>query len=491
MAIRPGYRDRQPTPSLYSTAYTQTRLFDFLRPSKGEPLPEPPLLKRTQDPSGFESWLTETSPNWNWDWKHLAYIRERLARVTAGSLKRLMLFLPPRSGKSEMTTIRYPVYRLETQADFRVGVGCYNQTFAERFGRKARRIARDRIELSEEKGAAKEWETRAGGVFRSCGVGSPPMGEGFDLLILDDPVKSREEADSAAYRERVWEWYRDDLFTRLEPGAAIVLIATRWHSDDLPGRLLEQMETGGDTWEVVSLPALAEEDDPLGRAPGEALCPDRFDVPAIEAIRAVQGYSFEALYQQRPHSREGDFFKVGMVQIVDVMPVRIVHRVRYWDLASAAPGKGDFSSGALLALDEDGFIYVEHVRRGQWVAQERDQVILQTAALDAAKGAVPIYIEQAPGLAKEPVENLVRKLLGYNARPDVVHRDKVSRAEPWAAQMGAGNVRFLQDEPGDRWNQVVLDTHRAFPNGKHDDDVDACSGACLKLSARLPAMEFY
>jgi hypothetical protein len=155
------------------------------------------------------------SPSWRWDWPHLAHVRRQLDRVTAGQSRRLMLFLPPRHGKSEMTTVRDPVWRLLRDPACRVVIGAYNQRFAEKLSRKARRAARGRVEISADRNTVAQWETDAGGGVRACGVGSPPTGEGADLLVIDDPVKKREEADSAAYRENVWEWYSEELYTRL------------------------------------------------------------------------------------------------------------------------------------------------------------------------------------------------------------------------------------------------------------------------------------
>jgi hypothetical protein len=134
--------------------------------------------------------------------------------------RRLMLFLPPRHGKTEMTTVRYAAYRLKRDPELRVIVGAYNQILANKFSRKSRRIAEGRIELSRDRTAVEDWETAVGGGLRAVGVGSGVTGMGGNLIIIDDPVKSREEAESEAYRERVWDWYRDDLYTRLEPDGA-------------------------------------------------------------------------------------------------------------------------------------------------------------------------------------------------------------------------------------------------------------------------------
>src|SRR6185369_2890471 len=204
----------------------------------------------------------------------------------------------------------YPVYRLRLDPALRVVVGAYNATLASKFSRKARRIALAAgVALSDERTAVEDLETTAGGGMRAVGVGGGITGQGGDLIVIDDPVKSREEAESEVYREKVWSWYTDDLYTRLEPGGAMILIMTRWHMDDLAGRILAS--EGAAKWTVVNLPALAVENDALGRAMGEALCPERYDEAALEAIKSEGGmsaYSFAALYQQDPRPRDGNMF---------------------------------------------------------------------------------------------------------------------------------------------------------------------------------------
>ena len=179
---------------------------------------------KSRERENFTLWLQGVNPYWHWDWAYLQYIQEKLKQVTSGECKRLMLTLPPRHGKSSLVTIRYPVWRLERDPSLRVIVGAYNQSLSESFSRKARRIALSRFDLSTERATAGEWETTAGGGMRAVGVGTGVTGHGADLIILDDPVKNREEASSEVYRKRVYEWYTDDLYTRLEPDGAIVLI---------------------------------------------------------------------------------------------------------------------------------------------------------------------------------------------------------------------------------------------------------------------------
>jgi predicted phage terminase large subunit-like protein len=420
------------------------------------------------------------SPALRWDWAHTAYIREQLDRVTSGEITRMMLFVPPRHGKSELATIHYPAYRLEQDPTKRIVIAAYNATLAEKFSRRVRSIARKRLlSLDPERQAVNDWMMSAGGGCRAVGVGGGITGQGGDLIIIDDPVKSREEADSATYRDRVWHWYTDDLYTRLEPGAAIVLIMTRWHEDDLAGRILASDQAS--QWTAVNLPALALDDDPLDRAVGAALCPERYDEAALLDIQKTLGpRGWQALYQQKPAPPEGAMFKRHWFEIVKSVPTK-GERVRYWDLAGAGEGNGDYTVGVLATKVEQHY-FIENVVRVQLTAHHRNALILQTAATDQATyGNVKVWIEQAPGLAKEATDTLVRNLAAYGARADRVSSDKVTRADPLAAQCEAGNVSLLAGA----WNTVFLDELTAFPYVDNDDQTDAASGAFNKLAGRI------
>jgi hypothetical protein len=360
------------------------------------------------DRPDFGAWLEAASPGWSRGWRHLDYVRQHLADVTAGRCPRLAIFLPPQHGKSEMVTVRYPVWRLEGDPALRVAVACYNQKHANRFSRKARRIAGRRgLTVEADRSAVDEWETAAGGGLRAVGVGSGVTGNPVDLLVIDDPIKNREEAESEAYRERVKEWYADDLYTRLQPGAPVILIQTRWHGDDLAGWILAGPDAP--SWRVVSLPAEAEEGDPLGRAPGEPLCPERFDAAELAARRRVLGPSYYALYQQRPVPRGGGMVKRAWFSEVVPAPLNNNVYVRYWDKAGTAGG-GAYTAGVLMAKDRNGAFYVVDVVRGQWAAAEREAVIRQTAVADRARfGHVRVYVEQEPGSGrKESAEATIR-----------------------------------------------------------------------------------
>ena len=433
-------------------------------------------IRREQARRRFPVWLREVTPTYTWDWAHLRVIQQNLDRVTRGEIDRLMLFLPPRHGKSEMTTIRYPMWRLERDQSMRVIIGSYGQELADTFNRKARRIGEERLELSHERQAANDWHTTAGGGMRAVGVGAGVTGQGGHLIVIDDPVKNREEANSETRRNAVWNWYTDDLYTRLEPGGAIILIMTRWHEDDLAGRILASEEA--DQWTVVSLPAFAEEHDPLGRTVGEALCPERYDVEALTRIRQTLGRSFYALYQQNPQPLEGSMFKRSWFPIVKVSAQPYGRVQRYWDKAGTADG-GTYTVGVALCLVQ-GVTYVLDVVRGQWSVGERERTIKQTAYLDRQQYGenVETWIEQEPGSGgKESARATIRNLAGFTIRADRPTGDKATRAEPYAAQAEAGNVKLVQGQ----WNGAYLNELASFPVGVFSDQVDASSGAFNKL----------
>jgi predicted phage terminase large subunit-like protein len=423
----------------------------------------------------FDQWLPQVTPSYSWEWDHLRYIRkEGLNKVTNGALKRLMIFVPPQHGKSQMTTIRYPVWRLEDNPQLRVIIGCYNQTLANRFSRQARRIAEGRMALDRERRAVEEWQTAAGGTFRAVGVGAGITGQGGDLILIDDPVKSREEAESQSYRDRVWDWYSQDLFTRQGPNAAMILIMTRWHEDDLAGRILASED--GPHWTVINLPALAEAGDPLGRELGAALCPARYDEAALYERRMVLGsYAFSALYQGRPSPPGGGMFKREWFEIVGAAPADAT-RVRAWDKAGTEGG-GDWSAGVKVVRDKAGVFYVEDVVRGQWSALAREQIMRQTAAMDGT--ATSIVLEQEPGSGGlESAQSSLRNLAGFRVSAEKVTGEKATRAMPFAAQCEARNVKLVSGA----FNAAYLDELCSFPFGAHDDMVDASAAAFNRLA---------
>ena len=323
--------------------------------------------KNKPRPLEYPEWLKTTTPNFTWDWHYQLLIQGAIRKVLAGAIDRLIITVPPRHGKSEMVTVRVPAYTIEKTPGFRWIIGAYSQNLANKFSRKTRRICQARgVNLSTERRAVEDWETNDDGGLRAAGVGGGVTGMGAHGIIIDDPVKSRKEANSAVYRENTHEWYKDDLYTRLEPGGFIILIITRWHEDDLAGRLIREegaAEEGGQ-WTRINLPAMAEENDILGREEGEALCPARYGEKALKRIKGVLGDSFDALYQGRPVAAEGNIVKKKwfLYYATPPSPNIILEKVQSWDTASKDTELAAYSVCTTWAITRLGVYLLEEYR---------------------------------------------------------------------------------------------------------------------------------
>jgi len=431
-----------------------------------------------------------------------ALIASTLDRVVAGDITRLMVFAPPQHGKSELVSVRLPAFWLAHHPHSPVILSSYAASLAH----SKSRHARDLVESSEytalfpeihtdpDKRAVNHWELAAphqGGLV-AAGVGGPITGHGAALGIIDDPFENWEQAQSQVIREKVWEWWRGTFRTRVWEDGAIILIMTRWHEDDLAGRLLAEQ---GDRWTVLRLPALAEtqadrdqrnkkmglaegESDPLGREPGEALCPSRFSVAALTGIRADVGSLVWACeYQGAPTQPEGNRFKRAWFPIVDAAPAR-AKRGRYWDLA-ATEGGGKRTAGVQMAVAGRD-IYIEDVVVGQWASGRRNETMRQTAELDAQRlgHKIPTWVEQEPGSSGvDAIKAIIAFMAGFPIHADRPTGNKDVRLEPFAAQAEAGNVRLVRG----KWNAAYIEEMCAVPNGKFRDQADATAGAYARL----------
>lgn len=438
-------------------------------------MPTAETVKRKREP--YLSFLRRTLPHgWTTDAQHIRLIAEHLDKVRRGEIDRLAIHMPPRHGKSETVTYRFPICWLQDNPTDNVLITGYNQRFANKFGRRTRNLAQELGMVGGDKAAMDEWATRDGGLLMTRGVGSPPTGTGFNLIVIDDPVRRRQDAESETVRESTEDWYSSDLYQRLEPGGAIVLIMTLWHPEDL-GHYAVASEP--DRWTILKLPALALEDDPLGRKPGEALWPERFDVEALERKRRVEGdYSFEATHQQNPTPREGSIFQVSKLEFVDAAPAGLP-TVRKWDVAATQDG-GDWSAGVKLAgPDADGLYYVMDCVRGQWESAGRNRQMRMTAELDG-RGVRIIVPEDGGSAGKDSARAFISLLAGYSTKAIKETGSKAFRADPFAAQVNAGNVRLVRGE----WNRAFIEELRRFTgrDGGVDDQVDAVAGAFADLA---------
>lgn len=473
--------------------------------------------------------------------RYLEQVELYIATRGREGIGRLLIFEPPRHGKSEQASRHFPAWVLGRNPDMRVIVTSYGLDLASKFSRAARDIVMGAkfaavfgkmstqdapVEISSDSRSVQSWDLASPhrGGLTAAGVGGGITGLGANLFIVDDPFKNRQEAESESQRDLVWEWWTSTAYTRLEDGAAVVGMLTRWHGDDWAGRLLRQMaeEPRADRWVVVCLPAVWEdesqaasdsadklkatdpdetrfhklldgiwylEEDLLGRRPGEALWPEKYDFDDLESIRHNVGpYDWEALYQQRPYAKSGNFFQREWFTVVDKPPAaqEIVRRVRYWDKAGTGGG-GAFTAGVCLCETSDGLIYVEDVARQQYEPSEREKFILITAQTDAKRpgSKTEIYGEQEPGSAgKESAQHTTLFLAkhGFGARFEQVSGDKETRAEPWSGALRGGGVRLVRAG----WNRAYIDEHVGFPKGRYKDQVDASSGGYSKLTLRRP-----
>lgn len=497
--------------------------------------------------------------------RHHRLVAEYLEQVetfvrTGGKtgIGRLLIFEPPRHGKTEQASRHFPAWVLGRNPDKRVILASYGTDLATGNSRAVRSLLTDEryapvfgglsavdapVELSADSRSAEAWDLAAphrGGLV-AAGVGGGITGKGAHLLVVDDPFKNRDEAESETTRERVWDWWTSTAYTRLENGAAVIGMLTRWHGDDWAGRLLKMMASGdphADRYVVLNLPALweapsweetapptplrggegdlrpqgeggregedpagrkartfeeyqrlqmlegvwVERDDLLGRREGEALWPEKYSEGDLERIRANVGeYDFSALYQQSPYAKTGAMFSRDNFVVVDEAPALSLARVRYWDKAGSK--KGDWTVGVLMSIGADGFVTVEHVERGRWRTHERNERMRQTAEQDARRPGAMTSIWHFCDPWSAGIDSAIatnQALAGYPVQFEGVTGDKETAAEPWAGACQAGMVRLVRGG----WNETFLSEHVSFPKGKHDDQVDAAAGAYKKLARR-------
>jgi predicted phage terminase large subunit-like protein len=411
--------------------------------------------------------------------------------VAGGETKRLMVNMPPGSAKSTYGSVLFPPWLLSRRAHLNIIGASNTSTMAEAFSRRVMQTIRDypaTLGYTLGRESAEQWDTSNGGRYRSAGIGGAIAGTRADIVLIDDPTRSRADAESETVRESQWAWFTGDLRTRLKPDASIVVIMTRWHPDDLGGRLLDRQPG---LWRVISLPAEAEENDALGRQPGEFLWSDdtygygqelRLAKAEYEAAAAMRDWS--ALYQQRPVSAEGSLFKTAQIGVMEAAPAG-GNIARAWDLAATAQigtRDPDWTAGVKLARLPDGRFTVLDVVRVRGGPDEVEAAIVNTAAQDGR--GVRIGLPQDPGQAgKAQVLYLTRKLAGYRIESSPETGDKATRAAPVASQVNVGNFHIVRAQ----WNAAFLDELSAFPSGVHDDQVDALGRAFSMVGmARAP-----
>ncbi len=399
---------------------------------------------------------------------------------------RLLIHAPPQHGKSIIVSQRFPAWVLGRNPSTRVKLACYNVTHAEGFGQVVRNLMWEqdyaalfpdpalRLPVTASKAsfstAARMGLRDAQPSFKALGLLTGFVGQGADLLIIDDPYASPQDAASETIRESVWQFWDESARVRLTEDSNVVVMFHRYHEDDLAGRLWATGE-----WEMLRYSARADSDedfgaDPLGRADGERLSP-RFS-EQFYANQEAAGWVWLSQFQGRPTAKEGSFFKVGRLEYARSAPEGL-REVRAWDLA-ATEGAGDWTAGVKMGTDGKKF-YVLHVDRGRWASDDRNASMLRVAAGDGK--ALKIRLPQDPGQAgKNQAQDLVRMLAGYPVKAAPVSGNKETNADPYASQVNAGNV-VIVGPPETPWHKPYVEELRAFPRGAHDDQVDASSDA--------------
>lgn len=411
---------------------------------------------------------------------HHILIAEALEAVLTGQRDRQMIFMPPRHGKSELASRKFPARYLGKHPSRHIIAASYNSDLATDFGRDVRNLMASpeygevfpNVRLRVDSKAADRMNTNHGGAYFAAGVGTATTGRGAHLGIIDDPFKDREDADSETQREKVWNWYRSTFFTRLMPGGAIVLIQTRWHEDDLAGRLLEQdgrVEDGGE-WHVLELPAILD---------GQALWPAWYPLEALERIKRTIGpREWSALYMQSPQPDEGTFFQRDWLKEWKDKPADL--RIYGTSDYAVTDGGGDYTVHRIWGVCPKGGIYRLDGWRGQttadvWIERKLDLIAKWKPQAWFGEGGV-IQKSVEPMLIRRMREREVRCRLEW--LPSV--NDKPTRARGFQARAAMGEVWF---EPGADVAEFLV-----FPAGKHDDDVDTASLIGRALDMAHPAI---
>ena len=425
----------------------------------------------------YHSWLMMRFPNMNWTWRHSILISSYLDAVFSGEKKRVIFNLPPQHGKTEQVTIRFPLYIFENYPGFRLIQGSYNQTKANTYSRKTKRLVRDNPRIAIDrygKDTESDWDILGGGRYLARGVGAGTTGEPADGVLIDDPIKNREEAMSETYREKTWGWFKEEMYTRLQQDAWVIIILTRWHHEDLVGKLMNDPELSKG-YDVLSLEATCEsDDDPLGREYGEALCPDRFDEVALADKKLVLGDRYEALYQQRPSAKDGDIVKTSWFKEYEEIPLDFIRIIQAWDTAQKDKERHDYAVCTTFGQRPNGDIYILDVYRERLIypalklsakvqinKHKPTNVIIEDAGHGTALGQELQLMSGIKSTIHLVGTGSIQKTIRLSIEMDVVEAGKVYRP---------AFASWLAD-----WTTELSQ----IPNGKYDDQGDSLAvGLC-------------
>lgn len=468
--------------------------------SDNEPEPEP------DDKLTFVDFVNRVNPRYRWSWFTLA-LAAVLQRVADGELTRVQIRMPPRHGKSELASRLFPAYYLYCYPERWVGMASYGANLAYPLSKAARQnfvLAGGMLDPSAR--AVKEWQTTAGGGLWASGVGGAMTGKGWNLGIIDDPIKDDKAAMSDLIREGQKEWYRSTFYNRQMNPDALVVIQTRWHEDDLSGWLLSEEFTeaeAGDEgepefWHIVHFPAIRQDEDdapdfpstctvePDPREPGEALWPERFPLKRLRRIMKTAADWWEPMYQQNPQAPGGSIFQEKWFGIVDISNIpKMIRSVVAVDLAVSERDGSAYTVAIRVALGVNGMYYIFRPYRKRAEAPEALRGIEDYAALWRPR---QLGVEAvAYQLAAVQLLRKSKRLTGIPVVAVQADKDKLARARGWSPFAEQGLVYLVSDGTG--WETVFLDEHTKFPKGKYKDQVDA-TGIAFELIRALSGQGF-
>lgn len=436
--------------------------------------------------------FAEVVSNKTWKgWNYLRYAGRRIALACVMGGGRIIFSVPPRHGKSELISKHTPAWFLDMWPVEHVILTTYESDFAASWGRKTRDLvmASDKVRtrVNQKISATQNWETMEGGGMITAGVGGPITGKGGKLIIIDDPIKNWQEAQSPTIRKNIIDWFNSTVYPRAEPGATIILLMTRWHENDLAGYLENEHE---DNWEVIKFPAIAEKDDVLGRKEGEALCPDRFDLEALARIqKAIGSYLWAGLYQQRPSPEGGGIIKREWFtgNEYDQLP-KMEKIIQSWDTAFKKGKKTARSCCETWGKGKDGY-YLINVWKDKVEYPELKR--MASALYEKEKPSIMLIEDEASG--QSLTQELKRGIDG-NGRlpvkgiPCSEGEGKIVRARLVSPLIEAGMVHVPKHAS---WLADFLDEVVSFPTGDYADQVDSMTQALKYLRGDMKEPGLY
>lgn len=419
-----------------------------------------------------------TNPKYDPNWHHeiIANELEHIDRVGDRDYKILLVFVPPRHGKSELCSIGFPAWYLGRRPEKEIITVSYSGELAQDFGSKTRTIVSDQAyklifntTLKEDEQAKAKWKTNRGGAYTSVGVGGALTGRGANILLFDDPIKNRQEAESQLVRDSVWSFFTSTAFTRLEPNGVVVVILTRWHIDDLAGRILAHPQLSKRI-KVIHFPAIATQKE-ANRNIGDALWPERFDEKALDEIRTTIGpYDWEALYQGNPISSANQEFKPEWIRKIPEMQVDLMNTRRFLTIDTAITKKSssDYTGFVDNRINQEQFWHIKAWRQRLGPEELVDAIftLYKNNRYEAIGIEKTVYLD---GL-KPYLDAEMRKRQMFLPIVELHHNStkKEIRIRGLIPLYASKSVFHIENETGALEEEMF-----SFPLGTHDDTLDA------------------